>query len=106
MQGNGAEMLRLACCIVSESGIKLCAPVHDAILVEAPLSELDAVIEQTKAIMSEASAIVLNGFKLSADVEIIRYPDRYADERGTQMWQTVESILAKLNTVECGNESI
>ncbi len=30
MQGNGAEMLRLACCLGIENGIKICAPVHDA----------------------------------------------------------------------------
>ena len=29
MQGNGAEMLRLACCIGTERGIEVCAPVHD-----------------------------------------------------------------------------
>jgi DNA polymerase family A len=34
MQANGAEMLRLACCFATESGIEVCAPVHDA-LVEA-----------------------------------------------------------------------
>jgi len=36
MQGNGAEMLRLACCFATEQGIRVCAPVHDALLIEAP----------------------------------------------------------------------
>ena len=35
MQANGAEMLRLACMFGVEAGIKICAPVHDAILIEA-----------------------------------------------------------------------
>ena len=30
MQANGAEMLRLACCLATERGIEVCAPVHDA----------------------------------------------------------------------------
>ena len=34
MQANGAEMLRLACCLATERGIEVCAPVHDALLVE------------------------------------------------------------------------
>jgi len=85
MQGNGSEMLRLACCMVVEQGIRLCAPVHDAILIEAPLDELDATIAKTKALMSEASAIVLDGFCLRSDVDVIRYPDRYTDERGGKM---------------------
>jgi len=56
--------------------------------------------------MSEASAIVLGGFRLNSDIEVVRYPDRYMDERGSQMWQIVESILTKLNAEECENESI
>jgi hypothetical protein len=32
---NGAEMLRLACCLATERGIEVCAPVHDAILCPA-----------------------------------------------------------------------
>ncbi len=101
MQGNGSEMLRLACCMATEAGIRVCAPVHDAILIEAPLNELDRAIEQTKAIMAEASAIVLDGFRLSSDAEIIRYPDRYSDERGVKMWTTVQSILDRLDKPTC-----
>jgi len=44
MQGNGAEMLRLACCYTTERGIAVCAPVHDAILIEARLEDLDATV--------------------------------------------------------------
>ena len=103
MQGNGSEMLRLACCMATEAGIIVCAPVHDAILIEAPLDQLDHVIEQTKMIMSEASAIVLYGFRLNSDAEIIRYPDRYSDERGVKMWETVTSILDHINPPTCAS---
>ena len=41
MQANGAEMLRLACCLATERGIEVCAPVHDAVLICAPLDRLD-----------------------------------------------------------------
>jgi hypothetical protein len=33
MQANGAEMLRLACCLATERGVEICAPVHDAVTV-------------------------------------------------------------------------
>jgi hypothetical protein len=33
MQANGAEMLRLACCLATECGIEVCAPIHDAVLI-------------------------------------------------------------------------
>jgi DNA polymerase-1 len=93
MQANGAEMLRLACCLLTEAGIKVCAPVHDAVLVEAPLEFLSEIIRQTQQIMSDASAIVLDGFCLRSDVDVIRYPDRYKDERGKTMWNTIQRLL-------------
>ena len=93
MQANGAEMLRLACIHLTEAGIRVCAPVHDALLIEAPLDEIDAVVEQARALMARASREVLGGFELSTDVEIVRYPDRYMDKRGVVMWNTVNELV-------------
>ena len=93
MQGNGAEMLRLACCMLTEAGISVCAPVHDAVLIEAPVQFLSEIIKQTQQIMAEASAIVLDGFRLRSDAEIYQYPEHYMDPRGSQMWNDVMSIL-------------
>ena len=94
MQANGAEMLRLACCLATERGIRVCAPVHDAILINAPLDEFDVAVAAAQAAMEEASAIVLDGFRLRSDAKIVRYPDRYMDERGKTMWGTVQSSSA------------
>jgi hypothetical protein len=98
MQANGAEMLRLACCLTTERGIRVCAPVHDALLIEAPLGELDAEVEATCAAMAEASEVVLDGFRLSTDVEEVRYPDRYQDKRGIKTWDAVWGIISKLES--------
>jgi hypothetical protein len=43
--------------------------------------------------MREASEIVLYGFALRTDAKIVRYPDRYLDERGKSMWETVTRLL-------------
>src|SRR6185312_6775647 len=59
MQANGAEMLRLACCLATERGIEVCAPIHDAVLISAPLERLEADITGMRAAMEEASSIVL-----------------------------------------------
>jgi hypothetical protein len=67
MQANGAEMLRLACCIATELGIEVCAPVHDAVLICAPLNRLVAGVARMQEAMCEASRIVLNGFELGTD---------------------------------------
>ena len=105
MQANGAEILRLACCLGVERGVRVCAPVHDAILIEAPLERLKADIATMRAAMAEASRIVLDGFELVTECpddgkfpQIIRYPDRYMDERGAVMWDTVAELVAKRQT--------
>jgi DNA polymerase-1 len=93
VQANGAEMLRIACCLATERGIEVCAPVHDAVLICAPLDRLDAAIATTRAAMAEASRAVLDGFELRSDVSITRYPDRYMDPRGAVMWERVMRLL-------------
>lgn len=89
MQANGAEMMRLACCLATERGVGLCCPVHDALLIEAPAAEIDAAVEATQQAMSEASEIVLDGFQLRTDAKIVRHPNRFSDKRGELMWATV-----------------
>jgi hypothetical protein len=98
MQANGAEILRLACCLAVEKGIHVCIPVHDAILIEAPLDSLADVITQAQGAMAAASGTILNGFKLNSDVKAVYYPERYEDDRGRVMWNTVMNILSKLST--------
>ena len=93
MQANGAEMLRLACCLATEHGIEVCAPVHDAVLDLRASRRLDADVERMQDAMREASRIVLNGFELGTDAKLIRYPDRYMDERGTVMWERVMKLI-------------
>jgi len=95
MQANGAEMLRIACVFLSDANIRVCAPVHDAVLIEAPLTELDAAIERAQALMRRASAIVLDGFELGSDAKVVRYPDRYMDDRGVTMWNKVMNLIGE-----------
>ncbi|MYZ52115.1 DNA polymerase [Malikia spinosa] len=96
MQSNGAEMLRLACCLATEAGICVVAPVHDAVLIEAPLEDLESRTAQMQDIMRKASSIILDGFELRSDAKLIRAPERYIDERGETMWQLVQEVLAEL----------
>ena len=93
MQGNGSEMLRIACCLTTELGIEVCCPVHDALLICAPLDRLDAHIAATRAAMAEASRLVLNGFELGTDFKDVRYPHRYMDARGRKMWDRVCDLV-------------
>jgi DNA polymerase I len=98
MQANGAEMIRLACSFATEKGVRVCAPVHDALLIEAPIEDLDAEIRSTRECMKRASEMVLQvkGFALDTEVNKVIYPNRYEDEDGEDMWNTIQRILSKL----------
>jgi hypothetical protein len=96
MQANGAEMLRLACCLATERGIAVCCPVHDALLVEGSAEGIEDVVTETQAAMAEASRLVLDGFTLRSDAKVVTHPDRYIDPRGERMWDTVTGLLAEI----------
>jgi len=94
MQAHGAEMMRIACIIAVERGLKLCAPIHDALLIEAPLDDIDGEVARLKSCMAEASEAVLGDGKICrVDADIVRYPDRYVDENGHAMWSRIMQIL-------------
>lgn len=98
MQGNGAEMLRIACIFLTEAGIRVCAPVHDAVLIELPLGELEAGIAKAQSLMRQASSAVLGDFELGSDAKVVCYPERYMDERGQVMWDTVMGLIQKIKS--------
>jgi len=90
---RSAEMLRLACCLAVDRGVEVCAPVHDAVLVCAQDAGIETAVATMRGAMSDASKIVLDGFELDTDAEIVRWPDRYADKRGTIMWNRVMGLI-------------
>jgi hypothetical protein len=96
MQANGAEMLRLACCMATERGIKVVAPVHDALLIEAPTRLINYAVREVREIMAEASEAVLPGFPLRTEAKVFRYPRRYRDKRGARFWKTLLGVLGRV----------
>lgn len=100
VQANGAEMMRLAAIYATEKGIRVCAPVHDAFLIEAPTSDIEAVVVDMQRLMREASRITLGGLELGSDVKYVHSPGRYMDERGTFMWNKVEELLGRIEMEE------
>ncbi len=68
---------------------------------EAPLEDIESVTERAQSLMAEASRVVLDGFELRSDSEVVRYPDRYSDKRGEAMWDKVMGILDDVEKSEC-----
>jgi hypothetical protein len=96
MQANGAEMMRIAAIAATEAGIEVCAPVHDAFLIAAPLDLLDDAVATMRTLMARAGAAVTGGLPVRTDAEVVRWPDRYMDERGVNMWKVVMGLLENL----------
>ena len=97
IQATGAEILRVACILLSENKIKIVAPVHDAVMIECDEKEADKKVERARKLMCDASEIVLGaGNRLKTDVDIIRYPDRYIDEKGSETWNLIMQILKEV----------
>lgn len=92
MQGHGSDILRIAVCLCLENKLKVVAPVHDAILIEAPTMEIENDVAIASQLMTEASKHVIN-FPLRVESTIIRYPDHYSDRRGELMWNSIQEVL-------------
>lgn len=93
MQANGSEILRLACCLATEAGVAVCAPVHDALLIEADEDAIAEAVSITQEAMQRASEGVLGGFALRTDVRPVTHPERLLEKRGRFMWNTVMDLL-------------
>ena len=97
MQANGAEMMRLAASMGVAARLSICAPIHDALLLKAPLDKLEEDVFMLKGVMVKASEIIMQSIVCRVDAEIVRYPDRYRDEGGGEMWDRVMTLLTQTN---------
>jgi DNA polymerase-1 len=96
MQAHGAHMLQIACCLATERGVRVIAPVHDAVMVEAPLDSINDTISVTQGAMAEAAAAVIGSeVWIDTDTNLVTYPNRYRDPRGQVMWDRVNSLLKR-----------
>jgi hypothetical protein len=98
-QAGGADMMRLAAIAATEAGIAVCAPVHDAFWVMAPLSEIEGTITSMKRIMIRASELVTGGLPIGVSVEtLVRAPHCLGDvrkpqDKGQPMWCEVKGLV-------------
>lgn len=96
IQSTGAEILHVACILAERRGIEIIAPVHDALMAEADTGLAEEVSAALDEVMGDATAIALQGHRLPTDVQIVRPGERHYDDRGEEMWNTVNRLLLKL----------
>jgi DNA polymerase family A len=93
MQANASEMLRLSCCYAVQAGVELCAPLHDATLVQSSIENLESSIRTMKACMERASRDVLRGFTLRTEDKPILPGEHFCDKRGEKMWNEISDFF-------------
>jgi DNA polymerase I len=98
VQSTGSEILHTACILAERRKIRLVASVHDALMAEGPADTIEETSAALDQVMRDASAIVLKGYELGTDDQPIRHGERFFDDRGIEMWNTV-SRLAKLKEI-------
>ena len=103
MQGNGAEMMRLAAIFAHQAGITINAPLHDAFMIEASAEDARDAIATMKACMVRASSLVLDGVEIGVDdKKVIAWPDRYMDDRAEaqDLWRDAMGHLSAIEREE------
>jgi DNA polymerase I len=95
IQSTAAEILRVAVILAERRGLQVIAPVHDALTAQTPLASIHSASEALDRIMRDASAIVLRGYEIKSDEQIIRPGEHYYDKRGEKMWNTIRRLAAK-----------
>jgi hypothetical protein len=100
VQANAAEMMRYAAIRATEAGVAVCAPIHDAFLIEARAEAIREEAERLRAIMSAAGEAILGpGYCIGVEIEIAEKPEFYRDERGREGF---ELLLRQIDRIGAG----
>jgi DNA polymerase I len=102
MQGNGAEMLRLAAWRLCEADIVPNMLIHDGLLLE--VADREAITEAAD-IMRAAGRDVCDGFEIDVDVDqLLERGARYRDKRpvAQKMWATMMTTLQEVGALPKG----
>ena len=102
IQTTGGEILRQACCLIVEADIKLCAPVHDALLVECGADEVAETTAHVKQLMIEATRTVLNDGRvlqvgdlrgdIRVDAKSYIHPAHFDEGRDAAVWELITKL--------------
>jgi DNA polymerase I len=82
IQSCAAEILHVACVQAERRGLAIIAPVHDALMAECALDEIEDASAALDQCMRDAAAVVLRGYELRSGEQLLRPGEHYTDDRG------------------------
>jgi DNA polymerase-1 len=88
VQSSGGVLLRLAIVLAARKGVRIIAPVHDAIMVESCDEDIEEHVWLAREAMDEACRAVL-GDVIRTECQIIRADGRFYDKKGEKLWNDI-----------------
>jgi hypothetical protein len=98
IQSTGSEILHTLVVLAERRGLPIVAPVHDAVMIEVDAADADDAAAALDRAMRDASAVLLKGYELPTDKQIVRPGQHFVDERGAPMWDAVSRLVDKLES--------
>lgn len=96
IQTNGAAIFRYAGLLMRRLNLPVIALVHDAVLLEVDIDQLDHAQALAIECLERASRRFLYGLTLRVDPKRILPGEGFTDERGTKTWEFVQRSLQEL----------
>lgn len=103
MQTGGSEMLQaVVCLLIVTHSIRICATMHDAIMVELPLATWQEDLLLVRSVMEDVSKVVTGSLVIRTEARAMMPGERYLREQdeGWDQWQNVMRWTAQPGRVE------
>ncbi len=99
MQATAGDILRVACIAMADEGFKIVFPLHDAVLVEVDVADVEEASSRISYLMEEAARSVL-GQGIPVDVDVVMPGENLRTEKGNAMWEIVRKALKARGLIE------
>ena len=96
VQSTGSEIYHITVVLAERRGIELVASIHDALIAEADARDAQDVSAALDRAMRDAASIVLQGYELPTEEQIVLSGKHFYDKNGEDMWRTITALLNKL----------
>ena len=94
MQATAGDILRVACIALADECFRIIFPLHDAILVEVDIPDIDYASARIALLMEEAARAVL-GNPIPVDIDVVLPGENLRTDKGEAMWTIVQAALQK-----------
>lgn len=93
LQATASDILRVAVYLAVGRGVKVCATIHDCLLIESDATAIDDAVACAAGAMREAGEWLLGGLSLRTGIVVAAHPDRLLTTGQRPMWERVRAAV-------------